>query len=108
MQYATPRSPPPTWAAVLGPAQGRPEEYWAALFARTYVAELRVETGDRSAGIVAADRERYAGCCPWRWQAAGLRFESLPDGSVQPQFAAAAHRRRLRQLGPGDSAAASH
>ena len=86
-----------TWAAVLGPAQGRPEEYWAALFARTYVAELRVETGDRSAGIVAADRERYAWLLPLAWQAAGLRFESRPDGSVQPQFAAAAHRRRLRQ-----------
>jgi hypothetical protein len=86
-----------TWAAALGPPQGRPEEYWAALFARTYVAELRVESGDRSKGIVAADRERYAALLPMAWQAAGLHFDALPDGSLRPQLESAAHRRLLRK-----------
>ena len=85
------------WAAALGPSQGLPEAFWAALFARTYVAELRVETGDRSQGIVAADRERYAALLPLAWQSAGLRFDALPDGSLRPQLGSVVHRRLLRQ-----------
>lgn len=85
------------WAAVLGPAQGTSAGFWAALFARTYVAELRVETGDRSQGIVAADGERYDALLPLAWSAGGVRFESMPGGVLRPVLDARARARQLRQ-----------
>lgn len=40
------------WAAELGPEHGRPEQYWEALFRRTYAAELRVEKTGRSRSLI--------------------------------------------------------
>ena len=86
-----------SWAAALGPAQGTPQDYWAALFARTYVAELRVETGDRSQGIVAADGERYGALLPLAWDVAGIHYESLADGTLHPELDGRSRRRQAQQ-----------
>lgn len=85
------------WAAALGPARGTAADFWAALFARTYVTELRVETGDRSRGIVAADAQRYDALLPRAWNAGGLDFDLLPGGLLQPALDAATRGRLLRQ-----------
>lgn len=85
------------WAAVLGPAEGTPSGFWTALFARTYVTELRVETGDRSKGIVAADGERYDALLPLAWSAGGVRFESMPGGMLRPLLDSSSRQRQLRQ-----------
>jgi len=85
------------WAAALGPTQGTPGEFWAALFARTYVAELRVETGDRSQGIVAADGERYSALLPLAWEAGGVKFESMPEGVLRPLHDAHSREQQLRR-----------
>lgn len=87
------------WAAVLGPMQGTAQQYWTALFARTYRNELRVETGDRSQGIVAADAARYETLLPLAWTAAGMAFELAFDSAAQlrPDIDANTRQRRLRQ-----------
>lgn len=47
------------WAARLPPAGADAEEAWRALFEHTYGSELRVESGVRTGGLVAAAPERY-------------------------------------------------
>lgn len=69
-----------SWAARLGPRSGRPEEFWRALFARTYAAELRVEQQARAQDIVGKAPERYATLLPLAWQRAGIRHRRDPDG----------------------------
>lgn len=39
------------WAVRLGPASGRPGDYWTGLFAHTYAVELRPEPAGRGSGI---------------------------------------------------------
>ncbi|HUG72729.1 MAG TPA: hypothetical protein VMK82_04830 [Steroidobacteraceae bacterium] len=63
------------WAARLGPSAATAEEYWCALFAHTYAAELRVEQTARPQDIVAKDPARYEALLPLAWQAADLAFE---------------------------------
>jgi hypothetical protein len=82
------------WAAAHGPAQARAEDYWAALFARTYATELRVEKSDRSRAIVSAGGARYARLLPLAWRSAGLAFEALADGELCP----AVHALKRQQL----------
>jgi hypothetical protein len=72
------------WAAAHGPQQARAEQYWSALFARTYATEIRVEKSDRSQGIVNSGADRYARLLPLAWQAAGLEFDTLADGQLRP------------------------
>lgn len=72
-----------SWAARLGPARATAEEFWCALFARTYAAELRVEQAARPQDILAKDPARYAAMLPLAWQVAGLGF-SHTDGQLQP------------------------
>jgi hypothetical protein len=72
------------WAAAHGPPQGRAEDFWAALFARTYATEIRVEKTDRSQGIVAAGAGRFAQLLPLAWRTAGLSFDVLANGELRP------------------------
>ena len=84
------------WAAAHGPQQGRAEQFWSALFARTYATEIRVEKTDRSQGIVDADAARYARLLPLAWRAAGLAFEVTGNGELRPALDAPA-RQHLQQ-----------
>jgi len=68
------------WAALLGPERGKALDYWRALYARTYQAELRVERSDRGADLVARDAARYAALLPAAWRAAGVDFDH--DGEL--------------------------
>lgn len=60
------------WAARLGPQRAAATQFWRALFAHTYAAELRVEKTARPVDIVDKHPERYAQLLPLAWQAAGL------------------------------------
>ncbi|KGB22274.1 hypothetical protein AtDm6_2285 [Acetobacter tropicalis] len=60
------------WSAWLGPESGQPEEFWNALYRRTYQAELRVEKAGRGAGIVASYQDRYDRLLLPCWRVAGL------------------------------------
>lgn len=74
------------WAAALGPDQGEALAYWRALYTCTYGAELRVEKAARGADLVERDAQRYKRLLPAAWHAAGLEFESLPDGTLRPRL----------------------
>lgn len=99
------------WAARLGPATAPAADFWRALFARTYGAELRVEQSARPQDIVAKQPARYGQLLPLAWQEAGILFEQHPDGRLAPQLdarerdsflrrwnALARHGRRLNVL----------
>jgi hypothetical protein len=92
------------WAAAVGPATGSAADFWRSLFAKTYGAELRVESAQRGVDIVDRDRERYEQYLPLAWRAAGIRYTEV-DGALAPQLTtaqrAAASRRwsRRRRLG---------
>ena len=62
------------WAAVLGPVRGAPNDYWRALFAATYAAELRVEKTARSGTILDHAEDRYAAVLTEAWDAQGLAY----------------------------------
>lgn len=85
------------WAAALGPESAAPEDFWRALFERTYGTELRVESRDRSRDIVAADAQRYRLLLAPAWQAAGLAFASHADDRLQPALSAQQRAQRLRR-----------
>ncbi len=84
------------WAALLGPPGGTALDYWRALFARTYGAELRVERGTRSVEIVDHAPERYRLLLAPAWTRAAIAMTSPPDGTLVPLVAAAARRRAAR------------
>ncbi|WP_087608782.1 hypothetical protein [Komagataeibacter europaeus] len=67
------------WAAALGPAQGTADDYWLALFAHTYGAELRVENGRRPRSLLQGQEARYRRLLPDVWRADGLPFRSEGD-----------------------------
>jgi hypothetical protein len=71
------------FAATLGPAEGRADDFWTALFRRTYAAEYRFETTDRAHEITATGRDRYAAILPLAWREAGVAFEQS-DGLLKP------------------------
>ena len=82
------------YAAALGPASGAAEDYWKALFRRTYAAELRVEKPGREHEIIGFDRARYDELLPLAWEGAGMPF-TRADGLLQPALSPG-ERRRLR------------
>lgn len=84
------------WAARLGPAQGTAGEFWRALFARTYAAELRVEKQARALDIVGQAPARYATLLPLTWDRSGLRYTQGNDGLLSPQIAPTERRRAVR------------
>lgn len=85
------------WAARLGPAAAPAAEFWRALFARTYGAELRVEQSVRPQDIVSKQPARYEQLLPLAWQAAGIAFDQQPDGQLAPRLAAGERDTFLRR-----------
>jgi hypothetical protein len=83
------------WAARLGPANGTAQEFWRALFARTYAAELRVEKQARALDIVGKAPERYAALLNTSWERTGIRY-AQDDGLLTPQIEPADRARALR------------
>lgn len=63
------------FAAALGPAIGEPDDYWRALFRRTYRAELRVEAAGRENSLIDLHPGRYAAILEPAWRAAGVAHE---------------------------------
>ncbi|MCP1214280.1 hypothetical protein [Acetobacter okinawensis] len=86
------------WAALLGPRKASPVAFWNALYARTYRAELRVENGQRSSGLVEANLERYEHLLLPCWQAAGIQFDVQAD-QVMPDFPDRQRHEAQRQWG---------
>lgn len=85
------------WAAELGPSSAPAPEFWRALFAKTYGAELRVEKTARGVDIVDRDSSRYGAVLPLAWKAAGIRYEVLADGRLAPRLDARARRSAARR-----------
>ncbi|BCI65381.1 hypothetical protein [Acetobacter aceti] len=85
------------WAAELGPGHGRPEQYWEALFRRTYAAELRVEKTGRSRSLIEGEEARFSQLLTASWVAGGLEASVLSDGEIAPDIAPAEHRTALRR-----------
>ena len=85
------------WAAELGPERGDVLDYWRALYARTYAAELRVEQPARGDDLVARNAERYARLLPEAWRAAGIGFERVGDGRFAPLLSAASRAAAARR-----------
>lgn len=85
------------WAARLGPASGCAEDYWEALFRRTYGAELRVEKASRAQALTAWAGARYATMLPLAWRAGGVAHTGLADGRLQPVVSG--RQRRLADWG---------
>ncbi len=73
------------WAAELGPPSGAPTDFWRALYARTYGAELRVESAARAKDIVDRDAQRYGRLLAAMWRMAGIEFDTLSDGALRPR-----------------------
>lgn len=72
------------FAAALGPVWGVADDFWLALFRRTYAAEFRVESTDRAGTVLSADAGRYAEVLPLAWQAGGVPFE-CDGGRLKPE-----------------------
>lgn len=85
------------WAARLGPECAAATEFWRALFACTYAAELRVEQSARPQDIVGKDPERYAAMLPLAWRRAALEFSSDQEGRLIPDLDAAARQAALKR-----------
>ena len=85
------------WAAELGPASGRALDFWRALFARTYEAELRVERTGRGDSIVDRDAARYSTLLPAAWRIGGIEYESTAEGVLTPALSEDARRAASRR-----------
>jgi hypothetical protein len=89
-----------------GPARGREDEYWRALFRATYRAELRVEPPGREEAILSANRAHFDGLLPAALSHAGIPL--MRDGPMlEPRLQLDERRRilrwwnRRRRLGKG-------
>ena len=85
------------WAAQLGPSSAAAAEFWRALFARTYAAELRVEGPERGVDIVDRDTARYSDLLPAAWRVAGIDYEVLANGQLAPRLDAITRRAAVRR-----------
>ena len=79
------------FAAALGPPRGPREDYWRALFRRTYQVEFRIEAKGREESLIARHPARYVAILLPAWSAAGVPFEDR-GRSVWPTFSAATAR----------------
>ena len=85
------------WAVWLGPDTGDATDYWRALFAQTYGAELRVESAQRGDDIVTRDAARYSMLLPAAWRHAGIEYRTQSDGRLTPRVDAAERRQAARR-----------
>lgn len=86
-----------SWAARLGPPAASADDYWRALFARTYAAELRVEKSGRPQDIVAKHPARYARLLPLAWDRGGIAHALDGNGLLVPQVTEEERARAGRQ-----------
>ncbi|GAB6854808.1 hypothetical protein [Asaia astilbis] len=73
------------WAARLENGAHTPDEWWQALFRRTYRAELRVERSGRGSVIMQGQEARYAALTADAWLSAGLVFTET-EGLLAPRL----------------------
>ncbi|MEG3089450.1 hypothetical protein [Sphingomonas sp. PB4P5] len=73
------------FAAVLGPEQATPRDYWLALFRETYRAEMRVEAPGREQQILVYDPARYERLLPIAWAAGDVAYAEQ-DGRLAPRL----------------------
>jgi hypothetical protein len=85
------------WAAWLGPARGHALDYWRALYAQTYGAELRVESALRGPELINGESGRYARLLPAAWLSLGIAFDTAADGLLQPRLEQRVHRQAARR-----------
>ncbi len=85
------------WAAWLGPARGHALDYWRALYAQTYGAELRVESALRGPQLIDGESARYARLLPAAWQSLGIAFDADADGMLQPRVDERVRRQATRR-----------
>jgi hypothetical protein len=85
-----------SWAARLGPATGTAGDFWRALFAHTYAAELRVESQARARDIVGKAPARYATLLPLSWHRTGTLHEAHPQGQLTTRIEPAERARARR------------
>ena len=62
------------FAAVLGPREGTPEDFWRALFQATYRAEFRVEKVGREDSILSVNAAHFDGLLPLAWEAGDIAY----------------------------------
>jgi hypothetical protein len=82
-------------AVAVGPASGREEDYWRALFRATYRAELRFEKAGREEAILTANRAHFDGLLPLALVAAGVPFVQ-DHAAIAPRLEFAERQRILR------------
>ena len=82
-------------AATLGPANGREEDFWRALFRATYHAEFRVEKAGREDSILSVNAAHFEGLLPLAWDAQGIAWTREGE-RISPQLTAAERRSILR------------
>jgi hypothetical protein len=85
------------WAVELGPSTAQAEDFWRALFARTYAAEVRVEKSARPLDIVGNSAERYTALIPMALQAMQIRFLIDGHGALTPAIDTAQRERALHR-----------
>ena len=74
------------WAALLGPEQAEPAEFWTALFRHTYSAELRVEgAAGRSKSIIEHEQARYEALLPLAWRSTGIDY-TVRSNELSPRL----------------------
>ena len=71
------------WAAWLGPERDTAAGFWRVLYARTYEAELRVESALRGPDLVDREAARYARLLPAAWETSGIVEGGLPGRLVE-------------------------
>jgi hypothetical protein len=81
-------------AVAVGPARGREEDYWRALFRATYRAELRFEKPGREEAILSAHRAHFDGLLPPALVEAGIPF-AQDRAEIAPRLEPAERRRLL-------------
>jgi hypothetical protein len=84
------------WAARLGPSAGTAGDFWRALFARTYAAELRVESNTRAQDIIGKAPERYLALLPLAWDRTGTGYATNQQGQLTTRIEPAERARALR------------
>ena len=80
--------------AAVGPARGREEDFWRALFRATYRAELRVEPAGREEAILSANHVHFEGLLPVALSHAGIPFVH-DRATIEPRLEPAERRRVL-------------